>query len=113
MPRRRIRETGQLARDSAIPLYYQLATRLEGELAAGRFAAAARYYSDRELVARWGISLLTVRQAMDELVNKGLLERQRGSGTFVSAKGAALAGPASAGREALLFAGWGLAALTS
>ena len=40
--------------------------------------------SERELVARFGVARMTVRQALDALVAEGLLERVPGRGTFVA-----------------------------
>lgn len=40
--------------------------------------------SERELVQRFGVARMTVRQALDTLVSEGLLERVPGRGTFVS-----------------------------
>ena len=40
--------------------------------------------SERELVARFGVARMTVRQALDALVAEGLLERMPGRGTFVA-----------------------------
>lgn len=40
--------------------------------------------SERELVQRFGVARMTVRQALDTLVAEGLLERVPGRGTFVS-----------------------------
>jgi GntR family transcriptional regulator len=40
--------------------------------------------SERQLTAQLGVSRLTVRAALDELVREGYLVRRRGSGTFVS-----------------------------
>ena len=40
--------------------------------------------SERELVHRFGVARMTVRQAMDALVAEGLLERIPGRGTFVA-----------------------------
>jgi GntR family transcriptional regulator len=40
--------------------------------------------SERELVSRFGVARMTVRQAMDALVSEGLLERMPGKGTFVA-----------------------------
>jgi GntR family transcriptional regulator len=40
--------------------------------------------SERELVQRFGVARMTVRQALDALVSEGLLERVPGRGTFVS-----------------------------
>jgi GntR family transcriptional regulator len=40
--------------------------------------------SERELVTRFGVARMTVRQALDALVTEGLLERVPGRGTFVA-----------------------------
>lgn len=40
--------------------------------------------SERELVGRFGVARMTVRQALDALVAEGLLERMPGRGTFVA-----------------------------
>lgn len=40
--------------------------------------------SERELVNRFGVARMTVRQAMDALVGEGLIERRPGRGTFVA-----------------------------
>ena len=40
--------------------------------------------SERELVHRFGVARMTVRQALDTLVTEGLLERVPGRGTFVA-----------------------------
>ena len=46
--------------------------------------AGAPAPSERELVQRFGVARMTVRQAMDALVSEGLLERMPGRGTFVA-----------------------------
>ncbi len=102
-----------LDRNSAIPLYHQLAQYLEGEIASGRFPTGHKYYSDRKLVEMFEISLLTVRQAVNELVEKRLLTRQRGSGTFVLGSASKLAARMPGGsQDSLLFTGWRLEALS-
>jgi GntR family transcriptional regulator len=49
-----------------------------------RLAVGDSIPSERQLSADLGVSRLTVRAALDELVREGLLVRKRGSGTFVS-----------------------------
>lgn len=67
------------------PLYAQIAARLRGEIAAGEHAIGARIPSEHELATRFAVGRPTVRQAIDLLAREHLLERRRGSGTYVSA----------------------------
>ncbi|CAN5578385.1 GntR family transcriptional regulator [soil metagenome] len=53
------------------------------ELVAGH-APGSPAPSERELVQRFGVARMTVRQALDALVTEGLLERIPGRGTFVA-----------------------------
>jgi GntR family transcriptional regulator of arabinose operon len=105
--------SGSLARSSPIPLYYQLFTRMREEILNGGLEPGAQYFSDRQLIERYGVSLLTVRQAMSELVNAQILERRQGSGTFISQRVAKMrAKPAETTPGAILFTGWSPAALS-
>lgn len=65
------------------PLYHGLAQWLLNEVRSGALQAGARVPSEHELAKRFGISRPTVRQATELLVRRGVLERRRGSGTFV------------------------------
>ena len=62
--------------------YTQIAHYLRGRVAAG--SPGDRLPSDAELCARFGVSRMTARQAVQLLVNEGLLYRRRGQGTFVA-----------------------------
>lgn len=75
---------------SPMPLYQQLAERLRGQLEERSWAEGARIPSEHELAEQFGVGRPTVRQATDVLVRMGLLERRRGSGTFVSKAPAAV-----------------------
>lgn len=55
--------------------------------------------SERELVTRFGVARMTVRQAMDALVSEGLLERMPGKGTFVARPRRGVARPISFSEE--------------
>lgn len=70
-------------RSSPVPLHYQLAQQLEAAIADGRLAAGGLLGNEIELAARLGLSRPTVRQAIQSLVDKGLLVRRRGVGTQV------------------------------
>lgn len=64
--------------------HLQLRETLRGAIAAGQYAAGARLPSEHDLVRLYGVSRPTVREAVGSLVQEGLLERLRGSGTFVT-----------------------------
>ncbi len=71
-------------RDDGSPKYRQLASRIESLIREGELAAATRIPSERLLARQLGVSTITVNSAMAELINRGLIERRVGSGTFVS-----------------------------
>jgi GntR family transcriptional regulator len=72
-----------LERNSPVPLYYQLAQSIEHAINTGALAPADRLENELSLTSRLGLSRPTVRQAIQELVKKGLLVRKRGVGTQV------------------------------
>ncbi|MHA1536810.1 MAG: GntR family transcriptional regulator [Alphaproteobacteria bacterium] len=72
----------KLDRTSPIPLYVQIKQRLL-TLIATWDESDNRFYGDHELCQIFEVSRMTVRQAVQELVNDGFLTRTRGSGTFV------------------------------
>jgi DNA-binding GntR family transcriptional regulator len=70
-------------RSSPVPLYYQLAQQLEEAVRSGALAPGERLENEVDLADRFGLSRPTVRQAIQELVRKGMLVRKRGVGTQV------------------------------
>lgn len=69
-------------RTSPIPLYEQIRRQLLSMVLSWP-AENERFHTDQELSEIFGVSRMTVRQAVQELVNSGFLRRVRGSGTFV------------------------------
>lgn len=67
-----------------IPLYYQLETVLREKIRSGELAEGAKLPTENELIEQYGVSRVTVRQALAALVRDGLLERVAGRGTFVT-----------------------------
>ena len=57
---------------------------LKGELELGRWAPGVQMPSEADLVARFGVSRMTVTRALRELQNEGLVERVQGVGTFAA-----------------------------
>jgi DNA-binding GntR family transcriptional regulator len=70
-------------RSSPVPLYFQLAQQLEAAIERGALTPGTLLGNEIELAARLGLSRPTVRQAIQSLVDKGLLVRRRGVGTQV------------------------------
>lgn len=68
---------------SPIPLYRQLALRLREHIDRGEIGVSEKIPSEHRLAREYGIGRPTVRQATDLLVREGVLQRRRGSGTFV------------------------------
>lgn len=66
------------------PKYLQIKTALLEELESGRFEYGDKFYSNTELIERFGASSITVIRAVNDLVAEGLLVRYQGKGTFVS-----------------------------
>ncbi|WP_338486295.1 GntR family transcriptional regulator [Streptomyces sp. SCSIO 75703] len=70
-------------RSSPVPLYFQLAQKLEAAIERGALTPGSLLGNEIELAGRLGLSRPTVRQAIQSLVDKGLLVRRRGVGTQV------------------------------
>jgi GntR family transcriptional regulator len=68
---------------SRLPLYHQLADQLFAQIRQGIYSPGEKIPSEHELAAEHGIGRPTVRQATDALIQRGVLERRRGSGTYV------------------------------
>lgn len=74
---------GPIDRRSPVPLYVQIRRRLLS-LIAGWPDPTKRFYTDEELCQRFGVARMTVRAAIKEFVDEGLLTRVRGAGTYVA-----------------------------
>jgi DNA-binding GntR family transcriptional regulator len=70
-------------RSSPVPLYFQVAEQIEDAIQDGRLSPGDRIANEVALADRLGLSRPTVRQAIQSLVDKGLLVRKRGVGTQV------------------------------
>ena len=70
-------------RDVPIPYYYQLEGLLRQQILDGRWQAGQRVPSEKQLCEFYAVSRTTVRQAVSNLVDEGLLYHVKGKGTFV------------------------------
>jgi len=69
--------------ESPLPLYAQVESILAFGIADGTFPAGSRLPNEDELVQRYAVSRTTIRQTIQNLVRRGLVEIRRGKGTFV------------------------------
>ena len=72
-----------LARGKGIAMWRQVAEILEAGLADGTWAPGTRLPTEAELALRFAVNRHTVRQALRDLAERGLVRAQQGSGTFV------------------------------
>ena len=71
---------------SGLPLYRQIEADLRERIRGGGLRPGAQVPPEPELMAKYGVSRATVRQALVGLVAEGLLEIRRGLGTYVTAR---------------------------
>ena len=71
-------------RNSPLPRYYQLKEIMRERVQSDEWKPGDLIPSERELSEKYGISRMTARQAITDLVNEGLFYREQGKGTFVS-----------------------------
>jgi GntR family transcriptional regulator len=76
-----------LDRNSPMPLYYQLSEILLNQITGGSLKAGDTILTERELIEMYGVSRMTVRNAVEELVKRGYVRREQGKGTFVASPG--------------------------
>lgn len=76
--------TAKIIKDSANPLYKQIAAGIRADIDDGTYPIDSKIPSEEELCVKYDVSRITVRKALEELAEEGLLVRRQGKGTFVS-----------------------------
>ncbi|MDF7637644.1 GntR family transcriptional regulator [Leuconostocaceae bacterium ESL0958] len=69
-----------------IPRYIEIHNEIRQRIAAGEWGVNKRLPAERELAESFHVSRMTLRQAIQTLVDEGILERRVGSGTYVAEK---------------------------
>lgn len=72
----------EVSRSSTLPLHVQLQELLRAQVLSGHWDPGHAIPSENDLIAQYGVSRATVRQALAVLVQDGLLYRRQGKGTF-------------------------------
>lgn len=73
-----------LSKESPTPLYFQLYKLLNNCILDGTFEKGMRLPTEKQLSKEFNISRITAKRSLDELAEKGLVERHRGIGTHVT-----------------------------
>lgn len=76
----------KLDSNDSIPLYKQLYESIKYRITEGEFLSGQRLPSEEDWCEIYGVSRITVRNALDELSDSGFITRKRGKGTFVTKK---------------------------
>jgi len=75
-----------IKKNSPFTLTYQLTSILHDDILNRKYSEGSLFYTEDELIKIYGVSRITVRKALGNLVQEGLLYRERGRGSFVSKK---------------------------
>ena len=73
----------KLDQDSAIPIYHQIAVDLRRRISSREWNIDDKIPSGPELAAEYGVNHMTINQALTNLIEDGIIVRQRGRGTFI------------------------------
>lgn len=68
----------------------QITDAIVSDIASGRLRSGDRVMSERKLAEEFGVSVGTVQRSLSALANRGIVERQHGSGTYVRGLGASV-----------------------
>src|SRR5882757_1715558 len=75
---------GPLDRALPLPLYHQLQGVLKAEIDSGKWRPDEQLPNEAKLAEHYGVSKITVRQALQELADLGYIRREHGRGTFIA-----------------------------
>ena len=73
-----------MTKTSQLPLYEQVKNQLVQQIQSGQYPALSQLPSEYELSSLFTVSRITVRQALNKLVQEGMIFKMHGKGTFVS-----------------------------
>ena len=75
-----------LKRDAQMPLYQQLANEIKAQIASGELHQNEQLMTEMEMSREYGVSRITVRKALELLVEEDILSKRQGVGAFVTGK---------------------------
>jgi GntR family transcriptional regulator len=72
---------------SPLPLYFQVMIVIRENILTGEWAPGTQIPGELDLAQQLGVSVITIRQALGQLVHEGFVKREKAKGTFVNWKG--------------------------
>ena len=75
-----------MVKNSIIPLYQQLSDEIKSQISEGKLKAGDRLMTEAEFSQQYEVSRITVRKAIELLVDEGYVMRKQGIGTFIAEK---------------------------
>ena len=81
-PKKSPQDIATVGLPSEPPVWRTIASQITSEMAAGRIADGERLPAEREMAARMGVAVGTLRRALGHLADRGMLERRQGSGNY-------------------------------
>ncbi|MBN1997231.1 GntR family transcriptional regulator [candidate division KSB1 bacterium] len=71
-------------KNSPLPLYYQIKDDIFHDIEIGKYRPGEKLPAERILAEKYGVTRMTIRQAIKNLVERGILTVRHGSGTYIS-----------------------------
>lgn len=68
------------------PLYQDLYNKLREKIVTGFYEVGEKLPSEKDIIEEYGVSRITSKHALDQLVSEGYIHRQAGRGTFVKSR---------------------------
>jgi GntR family transcriptional regulator len=78
--------TGRRSADERLPKYLRIHAALRDRITSGRWPPGSPLPAQRDLASEFGVSIMTLRQALQLLADDGLVDTRHGSGTYVAAQ---------------------------
>ena len=75
-----------MIKNSIVPLYQQLSDEIKAQIKEGKLKAGDRLMTEAEFSQQYEVSRITVRKAIELLVDEGYVTRRQGIGTFIAEK---------------------------
>ena len=72
-----------LKRDAQMPLYQQMANEIKAQIASGELRQNEQLMTEMELSREFGVSRITVRKALELLVEEDILSKRQGVGCLL------------------------------